>query len=1572
MSKNDGGSLDFRITLDDSEARRQAESFQGEIRKLEKVASSSGAEMDAMLKSISSGFQTASSASASSANNIGLALAQLDKTLISLDSTVGKVGADLSSSLQSATKDTEPLGRSSEEAGKKATEAFKPAKKAIKELADEAKTAAPEMESAFSRVGQVIAATFGTTALLGFARSIVQVRADMQGLEASFTTLLGSGQKAKAMLSELTRFGAETPMDLSDLARASQLMLSFGVEGEKVVPIIKQLGDISGGSGEKMQSLALAFSQMSSTGRLMGQDLNQMINAGFNPLAEISRTTGRSMAELKQDMEAGAISIDLVEGALKSATSAGGLFFGNLDAQSKTLRGQLGALSDAYEQMLNGIGQQTEGAIGAGINLATKAVENWETLARAIFGVVTAVGAYKTVLLATVALDKARAASAWIAEARQLEALIGAQGVAMVQKQGLTIGTQAYTLALRQQFVAQQAALGVTVSEAQLTAISTASKATATAATGALSTAKTTLTAVTARLNAVLMANPYAVAAAAVAALAYGIYELVTYESEAEASARRLKESHADAVREFEGEKLVLQDLYNSLKDAKKASDDSSKSQKEHNEALATYAQKKEELIKRAPQAVSALIKERLEVDDLAGAYKILTEEVRKSIMARHREQAIKDLGDDFFKRDKEGYVKIREVLQLAYGKEVGSSQFLKVRSAIEKGQPLRPEFIRQLKENLSRAGAWQSEIFNFTEEVYKLRLSQQSKEDKIKLINDLYGDLPEEAKRTTQALGNVSDAAKKAKESYSNAMQRIAGIRSGAVKVKAGEEAKAIEELKKQAEESAKAYETLTGKSLKAKSGASRGGGAKSNPNHELAERKQRDIDLKLLEEKTHQDEQARLLRQQEERISTMQDGWEKEEAILKLKAEKRKAAYQKMEQDLIEAERTEARKRWEQSTPKAKDKGEVFDPTTITRDNLGKSAQDILAEQERIHREQERQEQEAYWRKVIEGVESYEQRRLRIQEDYARRREALYQHNDKGERTGYHDGITADNERELNRKESEALSALDLEIAQRSESFKAWMETVASLSLDQLSRALEVAKTELAKLKDAPGVSSESLVEAQAKVDQLSKSLDKATARDKVAPEKRSIKEWKDLSDTIDKGAKSFDDLGNAIGGTAGKILQGVGAISTATFGAINSVVQLAQVSAGAMTATASSAASAVQKVEKASLILSVITTALTVAQKIASLFNSDQQKDEEIKRLQSRIDTLQWEIDHSSTIQLEKSVNSYQTLQQAIEESRKKLGEYNGSLFDAGRAVEYINRRTDAAALHLASVYEKVAYSANKAVGADKYQNARAQLKAMAEQQLAISQQIGREGKKKKKDYGKIDEYKRKISELGEKQVEIINKLTDDVMGGSFDKLSSELGDAIASAFSRGEDAAEAFNAKVSDLMRDLVKRQLTEQLLMKPMLEIFDRYKERFARSAFDPGKIVGLTGELSRDLKSVGDKVVPAYTAAMKEVESQLRSTLGAGETARQATKRGIATASQESVDENNGLLRSIQGLTSEIQADLRGLRSIASDQLRHLSRIDENTAHLKAMSGDLHSLQRSVADIETRGVRIKD
>ena len=1541
----DGG-LDFKVTLDDSQAKAKSQELQQEFGRIGKKATEAGTDIDALTAKMSQGFGEVATAATTAGNNIGAALASMDKKLSTLTPAIGKMGKEITTALDGVVEKTEPIEAS-----------------------------VSQMEGAFSRVGQTIAATFGTTALLGFARSIIQTRAEFQGFEASFTTFLGSAPKAKEMLSELTRFGAETPMDLSDLVRASQTMLSFGIEGSKVVPIIKQLGDISGGSGDKLQSLSLAFSQMSSTGRLMGQDLNQMINAGFNPLAEISRTTGQSMVELKKAMEEGAISIDMVEGALLSATSAGGLFYGNLEGQSKTLRGQLGALSDAYEQMLNQMGERTEGIIGAGIGIATTAVENWEVLTKAIFAAVTAVGAYKAVIMATAALDKARSASAWVAEARSLEALLSAESLAMVQKQGLTIGTEAYTLALRKQLVTQQAAVGVTLTEAQLNAIATASKTTEATATGVLSAAKTTLTGVTARLNAVLMANPYALAAAAVAALAYGIYELVTYETAAEEATRKLKESHTEAVREYEGEKAVIDDLYRSLKEAKTATEDGTKSQKEHNEALSKYNEKKQEFIAKAPQAVSALVKERLEVNDLAGAYTALTAEVRKSIMARHREQAIKDLGDSSYEKDAKLLKEVRAKLQKAYGAEVGDKQFAQVRAAIESGRGFSKEFVQQFRRKMDAAGESLGSVYDFNDAVYKLRLSKDSKEARIKEINALYGDIEVSATKAEKAQGNVAEAAKKAAEGYKRASEQIAKIRAGKdASIRAGEEAKTIEGLKKQQEEYAKTYETLTGNSLKPKKGGGAGGGstAKKNAQHEVAERKQRAVELQLLDEKQAQDERQRLLKQQDERVATMADGWEKEEAVLKLNAEKRKAARIKQEAELVEALRTEERKKWEAANPKAKDKGEVFDPTKYTKDNLGESAKALLAEQERIHREAELKEQREHWEKLISGAESYEQRRAKVAEEYARRREALYQHDAEGRRTAYHDGAGKSNEYELNRKEREALSAIDSEFAGRSEAFKAWMEQVATLSLEQLQATLEQAKEQLESLNGASGVDGASVAEARAKVEALYKALEKATARDKAAPQARTIRQWKDLSDIIDKGTKSFDELGEAVGGTAGKLLKSVGSIATGAFGAINSILQLTQTSATSMQATATASATAMKTVERATVILAVISAAMQVAQTIANLFNSDSKRDEEIKALQGRIDALQWEVDHSSTMQLERVVNSYEAVTEALERAKSKVGEYKGTISDIGAVVAYLNRRTEEAASRLSAVYEKVAYSANKAIGADKYSNARAQLKAMSEQQLAVAQQMNAEQKKKKTDAGKVDEYRRKLAELGEKQSEVINKLTEDVLGGDFSKMADELGDAIASAFERGEDAAEAFNRKVGDIMRDIVKRQLTEQFLMKPILDIYDRYKAKFSAVGFDPKAVVNLTTSLTRDMKEVGAKVVPAYTAAMKAVQEQLTDTLGASQADRQASKRGIAQASQESVDENNGLLRSMQGLTSEIQSDVRGIYSIAGEQLRHLAAINDNTSHLKGIREDVQALQRGMSDIQTRGVKLKD
>ena len=175
--------------------------------------------------------------------------------------------------------------------------------------------------------------------------------ARMEQYTTSFTTMLGDQAKAQKLVNNLKLEAARTPFGMEDLAKATQTLMGFGMSAEESQVRLRQLGDISQGDAGKFESLTLAFAQMSSTGKLTGQDLNQMINAGFNPLEEISRKTGKSIGELKEEMAKGAISADMVADAFASATSEGGRFYGAMDAQSKTFSGQLATLKDGVDNL---------------------------------------------------------------------------------------------------------------------------------------------------------------------------------------------------------------------------------------------------------------------------------------------------------------------------------------------------------------------------------------------------------------------------------------------------------------------------------------------------------------------------------------------------------------------------------------------------------------------------------------------------------------------------------------------------------------------------------------------------------------------------------------------------------------------------------------------------------------------------------------------------------------------------------------------------------------------------------------------------------------------------------------------------------------------------------------------------------------------------------------------------------------------------------------------------------------------------------------------------------------------
>lgn len=187
---------------------------------------------------------------------------------------------------------------------------------------------------------------------------VVGGRALQLGIEnemrnASFEVLFGGEEKAKKMIDAVSDYASRSTYGKDAISGAAQMMAGFGIAQERIIPNIKAIGEIAMGNKPKFDSLTLAFSQMSATGSLMGQDLNQMINAGFNPLLQMSKDTGKSIATLKDEMGKGLISSDMVAASFRNATKEGGQFYGMSEKMSATLGGQLNkTMSNINDKLL--------------------------------------------------------------------------------------------------------------------------------------------------------------------------------------------------------------------------------------------------------------------------------------------------------------------------------------------------------------------------------------------------------------------------------------------------------------------------------------------------------------------------------------------------------------------------------------------------------------------------------------------------------------------------------------------------------------------------------------------------------------------------------------------------------------------------------------------------------------------------------------------------------------------------------------------------------------------------------------------------------------------------------------------------------------------------------------------------------------------------------------------------------------------------------------------------------------------------------------------------------------------
>lgn len=266
--------------------------------------------------------------------------------------------------------------------------------------------------SLFNRLGgdakQLAMSLVGGLGFEQLAEHIFNVRSQFQQLEISFTTMLGSEQRAGALMNQLVQTAAKTPFDMSSITNGAKQLLAYGTAANEVNDILVHLGDISAGLNVPLNDLVYLYGTTMSQGRMYTMDLRQFMGRGIPMAEELGKIMGKTTQEVQQAVTDGKVGADLVKKAIINMTEEGGKFGGLMEKQSTTLQGKWSNIGDSVDQMFNELGKKSQGIFGTGLDLISSLVDNWETVVKVIGSAAVAVGTYKAGLMAAASIQKAQ------------------------------------------------------------------------------------------------------------------------------------------------------------------------------------------------------------------------------------------------------------------------------------------------------------------------------------------------------------------------------------------------------------------------------------------------------------------------------------------------------------------------------------------------------------------------------------------------------------------------------------------------------------------------------------------------------------------------------------------------------------------------------------------------------------------------------------------------------------------------------------------------------------------------------------------------------------------------------------------------------------------------------------------------------------------------------------------------------------------------------------------------------------------------------------------------------------
>lgn len=247
----------------------------------------------------------------------------------------------------------------------------------------------------------------GAAAIKKFISDLVNVRGEFQKTQMSFETMLGSKEKADKLMAQMVETAAKTPFDLQGVADGAKQLLAYGTEAKDVNDTLIRLGNIASGLSIPLGDMVYLYGTTQTQGRLFTQDVRQFMGRGIPLVKELATMLGKTEEEINKMVTAGQIGFPQVEAVIKKMTDEGGKFYNLMQKQSETLSGQISNLGDAWDRMLNSIGEDTQGLTSKTISMATSIVENYETVGKVLAGLIATYGTYRTaVMLVTAAESK--------------------------------------------------------------------------------------------------------------------------------------------------------------------------------------------------------------------------------------------------------------------------------------------------------------------------------------------------------------------------------------------------------------------------------------------------------------------------------------------------------------------------------------------------------------------------------------------------------------------------------------------------------------------------------------------------------------------------------------------------------------------------------------------------------------------------------------------------------------------------------------------------------------------------------------------------------------------------------------------------------------------------------------------------------------------------------------------------------------------------------------------------------------------------------------------------------------